>query len=180
MHGTDKRVQALEGELTRVRDEFMAALDAVPADRLHRAPAGQWTPAQIIWHVAKVERGVARMIEVKVAALGPMDTVPPGPTPISVLTLLDKYHFLDRSQKLQAPEGLGPPERVDLVAERGRWLDGRTQLLHAAYDAGPRLAIVRHDHPFFGPFDGFQWVLMIARHEQRHLLQMREVVAASL
>ncbi len=179
MRGTDQRVQALEGELTRVRDEFVAALDAVPSDRLHRAPAGQWSPAQIVWHLAKVERGVARMIEVKGAALGPLESVPPGPSPTSVLTLLDKYRFLDRSTKVEAPEGLGPPDRVDLVAERGRWVEGRAQLLHAAYDAGPRLAAVRHDHPVFGPFDGFQWVLMVARHEQRHLLQLREVIGAT-
>jgi hypothetical protein len=180
MHGNDQRVQALDGELARVRDEFVAALDAVPADRLDRAPAGQWSPAQIVWHLAKVERGVARMIEAKVAALGPLDTVPAGPSPIAVLTLLDKYRFLDRTTRVEAPEGLGPPDRVDLVAERGRWMEGRAQLLRAAYAAGPRLASVRHAHPVFGPFDGFEWVLMVARHEQRHLLQLREVIAATL
>ena len=58
--GVDRRVLKLEEELTRVRREFETALDAVPPERLHRAPAGQWTPAQIIWHVAKVERGIAQ------------------------------------------------------------------------------------------------------------------------
>lgn len=178
MHASDQRVHVLEGELTRVRAEFISALDAVPADRLHRAPAGQWSPAQIVWHLAKVERGVARMLEAKVAALGPLETVPAGPSPVAVLTLLDRYRFLDRTTKVEAPEGLGPPDCVDLVTERGRWMEGRRQLLRAAHDAGPQLAIVRHNHPIFGPFDGFEWVLMIARHEQRHLLQFCEVVAA--
>lgn len=177
MQGDDKRVQILEVELARVRDEFMAALDAVPPEQLHRAPAGRWSPAQIIWHVAKVERGVARLIELRTAEIGPMDTVPPGPSTHTVLAVLDKFPFLDRSRKINAPEGLGPPEQVDLVVERGRWADGRSQLLAAAHESGPRLALIRHDHPFFGAFDGFQWVLMIARHEERHLLQLREVVA---
>lgn len=175
----DKRVQVLEQELTRVRREFEAALTAVPEPQRHLAPPGQWSPAQIIWHVAKVERGVARMLEAKNATIPPMATVPPGPSSLRVLTLLDKHDFFNRSIKLTAPEGLAPPAEVDLVAERGRWADGRAQLLTAAYDAGPRLALIRHDHPFFGPFDGFQWVLMIARHEQRHLLQLHEVVAAT-
>jgi hypothetical protein len=175
----DRRVQVLEQELTRVRREFESALVAVPEAQRHLAPPGQWSPAQIIWHVAKVERGVARMIEAKTAAIGPMATVPPGPSTLRVLTLLDQYDFLNRSTKLAAPEGLSPPAVVDLVAERGRWADGRAQLLSAAQESGPRLALIRHDHPFFGSFDGFQWVLMVARHEQRHLLQLHEVAAAT-
>ncbi|MBX3132966.1 MAG: DinB family protein [Gemmatimonadaceae bacterium] len=175
----DRRVQVLEQELAAVRREFEAALAAVPEHQRHAAPPGQWTPAQIVWHLAKVERGVARLLERKNAEIGPMATVPPGPSVHGVLKLLDKFTFADRSRKLTAPEGLAPPGEVDLIAERGRWADGRVQLLAIAYEAGPRLSLIRHDHPFFGPFDGWQWVLMIARHEQRHLLQMLEVVAAT-
>lgn len=175
----DKRVQVLEQELTRVRREFESALTSVPEAQRHVAPPGQWTPAQIVWHVAKVERGVARMIELKTAAIGAMATVPPGPSTHKVLSLLDQHDFLNRQIKLSAPEGLAPPAVIDLAAERGRWADGRAQLMAAAYESGPRLALVRHDHPYFGPLDGFQWVLMVARHEQRHLLQLHEVVAAT-
>lgn len=179
MNTGDRRVQVLEQELNRVRREFEAALAVVPEAQRHLAPPGQWSPAQIIWHVAKVERGVARMIEAKTAAIGAMATVPPGPSTQKVLTLLDRFDFLNRGTKLAAPEGLAPPAEIDLVAERGRWADGRIQLMAAAYESGPRLALISHPHPYFGPFDGFQWVLMIARHEQRHLLQLHEVVAAT-
>lgn len=119
------------------------------------------------------------MIEAKTAGLGVNSTVPPGPSTLRVLTLLDRFDFLNRTTKLTAPEGLAPPAEVDLIAERGRWADGRAQLLAAAHESGPRLSLISHPHPFFGPFDGFQWVLMIARHEERHLLQLHEVVAAT-
>lgn len=174
----DRRVTRLEEELARVRAEFEAALDALPGARLHAAPPGAWSPSQIVWHVAKVERGVARMIERLDAAVPAMATVPPGPKVDQVVHLLDAIPFLDRSRKLDAPEALRPPERIDLVAERARWADGRVQLVEALRQAGPRLTLIRYDHPFFGPFDGWQWGLMIARHEERHLLQLREVVAA--
>lgn len=179
MIADDKRVRVLADELSRVRREFEAALGAVPEAKRHVAPVGQWTAAQIIWHLAKVERGVARLIEAKMATIPAMATVPPGPASDVVLTLLDRFDFKDRSRKLSAPEGLAPPAEVDLVAESLRWADGRSQLLAAAREAGPRLALIRHDHPFLGAFDGFQWVLMVARHEERHLLQLREVVAAT-
>ncbi len=175
----DKRVQVLEQELTRVRRAFEAALAAIPEPRRHLAPPGQWTPAQIVWHVAKVERSVARLLERKTAELGPFSTVPPGPSSQMVLKVLDQIPFLDRTRKLEAPEGIRPPETIDLIAERGRWADGRAQLMAAAYEAGPRLTLIRHEHAFFGPFDGWQWVLMVARHEERHLLQMQETAAAT-
>ena len=76
----DPRVLVLEKELARVRGEFERALAAVPAEKLHKAPKeGAWTPAQLLWHLAKIERGVARLLERLDAGLGPMDTVPPGP-----------------------------------------------------------------------------------------------------
>ncbi len=175
----DQRVQIVEQELTRVRRDFEAALSAIPEPRRHSAPPGHWTPAQIIWHVAKVERSVARLIERKTAEIGPQATVPPGPSAAQVLHVLDHIPFLDRTRKLEAPEGIRPPEQIDLVAERGRWADGRVQLLAAAYECGPRLSLVRHDHVYFGAFDGWQWLMMVARHEERHLLQMRETAAAS-
>lgn len=175
----DPRVRVLEEELARVRTEFEEGLRAVPEALLHRSPEGQWSPAQIVWHLAKVERGVARLLERKNAEILAMATVPPGPSTRQVLTMLDKFPFLDRSQKARALEALTPPDQVDLAAERARWHDGRVQLLEAAREAGPRLSLIHHEHPIFGKFDGWQWVLMIARHEERHLLQLREVVAAA-
>ncbi len=176
----DPRVLVLEKELTRVRGEFERAFAAIPADRVHHSPAdGVWTPAQLLWHLAKTERGVARLLERLDAALGPMDTVPPGPAVRDVLKLLDQYGFKDRSRKLNAPEGLRPPSTVDVIAEKGRLADGRQQLFDIARVSGPRLALLRYDHPFFGAFDGFQWVLMVARHEERHILQLHETLAAA-
>lgn len=178
MMRTDSRVDVLVEELKRVRRAFEAALDAMPEPIWHAAPAGQWSPAQIVWHCAKVERSVARLIERKTAELGPMATVPPGPSPHAVLRVLDQYPILDRSRRREAPEGVRPPERVELMTERGRLSDGRMQLLAAARACGPQLSLVRHPHEFFGDFDGWQWLLLVARHEERHLLQMQETVAA--
>lgn len=177
--GIDPRIGTLETELGRIRHEFERAIDAVPAARVHKAPADQWTPAQIIWHVAKVERGVARMIERFDGTMPVNSTVPPGPSPKTILNLLDHCNFLDRSKRLEAPEAIRPPADVDLVAERARWADGRAQLFGAIRAAGPRLSLMRHPHPYFGPFDGWQWTLMVARHEERHMLQLHEVVAAT-
>lgn len=178
--GNDLRVARIEPELARIRSGFERALAALPAARMHRAPPGQWTPAQLLWHCAKVERGVARLIERLDSELPEMATVPPGPSPDRVLHLLDHIPYHDRSQKRQAIPGLVPPDTVDIVAERGRLADGRVQLLEAVQMAGPRLSLIRFEHPLFGPFDGWQWVLSVGKHEERHTGQVTEVASAPL
>jgi hypothetical protein len=174
----DPRVLIIEGELARVRTELERQLAAIPPDKLQRSPGPSiWTPAQLVWHLAKIERGVARMLERLDAELPPMSTVPPGPRSKGLLEMLDKFKVTDRSRRLESPEGAKPPAVVDLVAERGRLADGRQQLLDIARASGPRLSLLRYDHLYFGPFDGWQWFLFIARHEERHMLQLAEVVA---
>lgn len=176
--GTDPRIVLVEAELVRVRRRFEETLAAISDDRMHRAPAGRWTPAQLVWHCAKVERGVARLIERLDSELPAMATVPPGPSPAKVLHILDHIPYHDRSQKRPAPEGLRPPGTVDLESERARLADGRVQLLKAMTQAGPRLSLMTYDHLLFGPFDGWQWVLSVAKHEERHVDQLREVAAS--
>ncbi len=175
--GTDPRIASLEVELTRVRNELERVLATVPEDKLHRAPPGRWTPAQIVWHLAKVERGVARMIERFDGQIPATATVPPGPAPSKILTIIDQFPWKDRIKKLEAPEAIRPPGEIDYIAERARLADGRAQLFGAIRAAGPRLTLMRHDHPYFGSFDGWQWTMMIARHEERHMLQLHEVLA---
>ena len=81
---------------------------------------------------------------------------------------------------MRAFPGIVRADTVDLEAERGRLADGRVQLLDAMREAGPRLSLIMSDHPFFGPFNGWQWALSVARHEERHIGQLREVAAATL
>lgn len=175
----DRRVTRIEEELSRVRQEFEAALDAVPAATMGRAPADGWSPAQILWHVAKAERGVARLIARLDAAIGPMETVPPGPSLAGVTGLLDPTLFLDRTTRLAAPEPLRPPDAIDVPGERRRLAEGRAQLIEAARAAGPRLSLITYEHVYFGPFDGWKWFLFCARHEERHLRQLREVLTGA-
>jgi hypothetical protein len=41
-----------------------------------------------------------------------------------------------------------------------------------------QLTIVKATHPMFGPLDGWQFALFVARHEERHLDQLRELLAS--
>ncbi|MDQ8145103.1 MAG: DinB family protein [Gemmatimonadota bacterium] len=175
----DPRVASLEAELSRVMSAVDAVIDALPPEALDVAPEGQWSPVQIIWHLSKVQFWAHGKLTAGAEALPPMSTVPPGPAPAMILTLLDAFPIRDRSRRVQAPEAVQPPRGLALETERTRWREGRTALVQTLQRLGPNLTNVRGDHPFFGTFSGWQWALWVAQHEERHLEQLREVVAGT-
>jgi hypothetical protein len=32
-------------------------------------------------------------------------------------------------------------------------------------------------HPIFGALNGYQWILSVGKHEERHLIQLRETLS---
>lgn len=174
----DPRVTLIAGELTRVMAEYDAILDTLAPSESDAAPDGQWSPVQIIWHLSKVQHWVTRGIEQGAAELPRMATIPPGPSPDRLLESIDRFPVRDRTRKVEAPEGIRPPRGLDLAAERARWREGREALVALLQRLGPMLTSVKAAHPMFGPLDGWQFALFVARHEERHLDQLRELLAA--
>jgi hypothetical protein len=84
----------------------------------------------------------------------------------------------DRTNRRNAPEMLHPKGRID---ERQAWaeLDRSRENLRSALIAadGLPLGSVVQDHPVFGPLTVYQWAEVVARHELRHVEQIREVAA---
>lgn len=175
----DPRVVSLEAELARVMSAYDAVLDALPPGSADVAPEGQWSPVQIVWHVSKVQHWAVSRLAAGAAALPAMSTVPPGPAPATILKLLDAFPIRDRSTRVQAPEAVRPPTGLVLDAERARWREGRATLVETLQQIGPNLTNVRGEHPAFGTLSGWQWALWVAQHEERHLEQLREVVAGT-
>ncbi|MBC8086560.1 MAG: DinB family protein, partial [Phycisphaerae bacterium] len=55
----------------------------------------------------------------------------------------------------------------------------RARVLAAVEAAdGVDLSKAAFPHPFFGPLTGYQWLVLIAQHELRHLKQMKEILNA--
>jgi DinB superfamily len=175
----DPRVASLEAELNRVMSAFDVEIDALAPEAIDAAPEGQWSPVQIIWHVSKVQHWAHSKLTAGAAALPPMSTVPPGPAPGTILTLLNAFPIRDRSRRVQAPEAVQSPRGLALEAERTRWREGRVALVRTLQQIGPNLTNVRGEHPAFGTLSGWQWALWVAQHEERHLAQLREVVAGT-
>ncbi len=170
-------VEEIFGYMTGVRTELAAFIALAPLEAMNRDPGvGRWSGTGIVQHMGKVEGAATKLLEglfaIALAANMPLDTQKK-----SWLTSLDKFNVHDRSVRINAPERLYPDPTADLAASWSSLQAVRERLKRAVATVDGRdLAVVSAPHPIFGPLNGYEWILMIGKHEERHLAQLRETV----
>jgi hypothetical protein len=175
-----KRLQELTDYVTDVRAELTAWVEATPPEALTRTPGeGKWSGCQTIQHLGKVEGSVTKKFE-GLFAQALADGLPADLDDSSLLGALDKYRVQDRSgRRLDAPPPFHPEAAPDFAANWTSLLAVRQRTL-AAYATvdGRNLTQLAFPHPFFGPLNAYEWLLLVGQHELRHLDQMREAAAS--
>jgi hypothetical protein len=160
-------------------DQSLAAVQAAtasvpPALRGQRPGAERWSVAEVLEHLALVdrlfgERIGGRIIAAK-AALGAEDSErTPLPPPLAAM-------MASRAKTRSAPEQVIPSGSMDaaaaLAALQQAHGDFRAVLLDAS---GLALSAVTYEHPYFGRLNAYQWAELMAGHEQRHAEQIAEI-----
>lgn len=166
----------LEAQRNRVR----GAANRLPRDRWAIRPSpDRWSVAEVIWHLQRVERGVAKLIA-KRASEAKAVGHPAEVSTTSVIDLLDGRRVDDRTALLVAPPQVSPPEPVD-PHEVERQLEESRAMLHDAIAAADGLALgsIVHPHPVLGEINLYQWILFVGLHEARHAGQIDEVADAT-
>ena len=167
-------------ELLRFLDDQAAALraayDAVPAPRRGtRTDPDRWSPAEVVHHVAIVNRRMAGRIAelVEQARNGPREG---ATTP--VVESSPAFGFgLDRTNKRVASEASQPlgtdPARVWEI------FGAAQQELRGVVERGDGLALgsVTSAHPVLGALNGYDWIVFAGAHMGRHAAQVREQTA---
>jgi hypothetical protein len=148
----------------------------------------QWNfkPGPERWSIAEI---VEHMILVQELVLGSVRESLAGVTVSAERDYkrVDEFvvdRFPVRDTKLQAPQPARPTGRwappaalVRLVANCGRlteWVESSPDLRLRAIEAPPLEAISKGELQYM---DGYQWVLAVAAHTERHTKQIREVQA---
>lgn len=91
---------------------------------------------------------------------------------------LDTLGVLDRSRRIEAPERAHPSADAQFAASWASLQSVRERLLRAVATVDGRdLTAVNASHPIFGALNGYQWVLVIGKHEERHLSQLRATLS---
>jgi hypothetical protein len=153
--------------------EMLRAADTVGAELWQTRPAAaRWSAAEVVAHVATVERTV----------LGAADRVVQEPP--KHFSPLRRIHLPlglteSRVMRVKSPIPVDPEllrEKEEMLAEL-REVRERT-LAFMEETRGRELQRYRWKHPFLGVLNVYEWMEMIASHEIRHTKQMREIAAS--
>lgn len=172
------RIEEVINYLDTERTALREAVELVPPALRDQSPGtDRWSVAQVLQHLAMIEKRIGRGMTKWVADARAGGTGPETET-TSVMNSLPLQAIADRSQRRSAPEEFRP--QVDADA-KSAWtaLEQSRETLRAAILAGDGLALgaVVQPHPVLGPINLYQWVLFVGSHETRHMGQIREIAA---
>ena len=159
--------------LADTRDRLVDAVKGLSDAQWKFKPApDRWSIAEVVEHIAVVEELVVTNM------LGKLDQAPAGTADRDTkqvdATVLAKMP--DRSTKFQAPQQIQPTGRWTPQGALEHFLTSRVQTTQIAKSSPDLRGHVRA-HPAFGPMDGYEWVLALAGHSERHTKQIIEVKA---
>ena len=164
-------VETLIDALERSRDAYLQSIESVPESAAGvKFEADGWSILQVAEHIAAVEHGMLRGLQ--------LDRKKSSPPDIAIDQRIAS-EIRSRAVKLQSPE---------MVRPKGRWLTlgdcveafrrSRANTIEFVREA-QKLREKSLTHPLLGEIDGHQAVLVIAGHTERHILQIEEIKASA-
>lgn len=161
---------ALLDHLTSARETLRSAVERVSREHRETSPAGRWSVAGILEHLAISEDRIVRLLLREIEAL-PRDVAVASEDAVP-----EAGPVADRTRRVIATDWLEPTGTFD--AQRAWTALERSRVgMRRAVDAaiGRPLRGVRVPHPFLGPLDLVQWIAFVGHHERRHADQIREL-----
>ena len=132
----------------------------------------RWSVAEVMEHVALVEDLFTNNIREQLLK-APVTTAANNAKQLDATVVAKST---DRTTKYRAPDPVAPTGRWNAQASLDHFAASRQQTV-SYLKSTPDLRAHIVTHPAFGPLDGYEWVLAIAAHTERHTKQILEVKA---
>ena len=171
-----ERIADIFAENDAVRADLKRLLAKISDDQAALILEGEkWTIAEIVEHISIVDEGASKICS---KLLGKPDgqrsqRVDAKPAVSEKFSM----HLAEMNEvKLDAPERVQPTGAVSISDSMMR-LDGnrkRLRELQPSFESAQNEATF--PHPYFGEMSAVEWLILIGRHESRHLTQIRKVL----
>jgi hypothetical protein len=149
---------------------FLGSFAGVTEEQSRKRPAeGSWSVMDCVEHVAAAETFMLRLVE------GPRRPRPAGAPNREEMFL---GRMTDRSVKAESPQGARPTGRFGGLIAAGRQFEtARAGTIRFVQEntGDLRATEVTHPHPLFGDVSAYEMVIIMARHAERHALQIEEI-----
>jgi len=171
----EEREAALK-HLHTTHDAFLQSISGLSEKQWRFKPApDRWSVAEVAEHITITESTIFGMIQKQVMAspAAPEKRAEVKGKDETILTAVP-----DRSHKAQAPEFLKPTNRWANHDELAKaFEEERKATMDYVKTTNDDLRDHFGPHPVFGTLDGYQWILLISTHSERHTKQIAEVKA---
>ena len=156
--------------LRESRERFLSSFAGVRDEQCRRHPAeGCWSVLDCVEHVAGAERYMLLLLQ------GPRRPRPGGAPNREEFFL---HCMTDRTMKAESPQGGRPRGRfANLEEGRKRFEISRAGTIGFVEENTEdlRCTEVTHPLPMFGDVSAYEMVIIIAKHAERHALQIEEI-----
>lgn len=146
-------------------------------------PQWSWKPAADKWSLAEVAEHIALSEETLYQAVLKATQGPAEPARRAEVKIKDEVILRvvpNRDRKVQAPEMLKPRSTfAGKEAAVDAFRKARDRNIAFVRETGAPLRDHFAPHPALGLLDAYQWLIFISAHSERHILQMKEVMATA-
>jgi len=162
--------------LQKTHDNFLQSIAGLsPKQWTFKPGPDRWSVAEVSEHITVAESVIFGLIQKQVM------TSPAAPEKRQQAQGKDEIileKMPNRSHKAQAPEILRPTGHWATEADLTKaFEESRKVTMDYVRTTNDDLRDHFFDHPVFGTLDGYQWLLLLSAHSQRHTAQIEEVKA---
>jgi uncharacterized damage-inducible protein DinB len=162
--------------LQATHDGFLRSIAGLSQKQWTFKPApDRWSVAEVAEHITVSESSILGLIQQKLMS---SPAAPEKREQVKGKDEMILQKMTDRSHKAQAPEALRPTSRWATEAELTKaFEETRKATMDYVRTTNDDLRDHFFDHPAFGTLDGYQWLLLLSTHSERHTAQIVEVKA---
>ena len=156
--------------LASSRDRFLSSFTDLTEQQAHVHPEeGRWSVIETVEHLTIAETTMVKLLD-----------QPGRPRPADAPNREEIFLMAgaDRSRRLESPEGARPKGRFTTLADaRAQFSSARARGIQFVEQNREDLRAfeVTHPHPVAGKVSIYELLILLARHADRHALQIEEI-----
>ncbi|MGA9306251.1 MAG: DinB family protein [Candidatus Sulfotelmatobacter sp.] len=162
--------------LQATRDKFLQSIAGLSEKQWTFKPGpDRWSVGEVSEHIAVSESALLALVQKQLMG---SPAAPEKREQVKGKDEMILQKIPDRSHKAQAPEFLRPTGRWATEADLTKaFEESRKVTMDYVRTTNDDLRDHFFDHPVFGTLDGYQWLLLLSAHSERHTAQIEEVKA---
>src|ERR1041384_2354806 len=174
-----KKLQEIVDQITHNREAVLHSIAGLSDTQLnYKTENDAWSICDIVHHLALTDEANAKLTS-NLLKRARVENLGPDPSPdSSEIHSADDVFALMEQPKFQAPQFVAPQAHLPVDDSLARLKGSRERMLEAIEQLSSfDLSKLTFPHPFAGPLNGYQWMLIAGGHEHRHVQQIKRLKA---